>query len=90
MPLTFYLTPGSPLRGRCLDISAEGMKAKLDRHVPVGSIMRLEMSFWGESLAVAARLGYYDQDCCGLIFEFSTDEERSSLGRLLQAIQKVT
>lgn len=89
-PLTFYLTPGSPLRGRCIDISADGMKAELDQDVPVGSVLRLELSLGGDSLALAARVAYYDQNYYGLVFEFSSDEERSLLGERLQALHKVT
>jgi hypothetical protein len=66
------------------------MKAELDQHVPVGSALQVELTLGGDSFTVAARLAYYDQNCCGLVFEFSSDEERILLGERLQVLHKVT
>ena len=85
-----YVTSGSHLRGRCLDISVEGIKAELDRHIPVGKTVRVELTIDGNPLAIDARLAYHRQKQCGLVFQFDSDRQRRSVDKLLQAVQKIT
>ena len=89
-PLDVYVTSGSHLRGRCVDISVGGMLAELDQQIPVGKIVRLELSLDGNPLALEARLAYHQHKQSGLVFQFSSDHQRRSVFRLLQTIQKLT
>ena len=89
-PLDVYVTSGSHLHGRCLDISIEGLKAELEHHIPVGKTVRVELSLDGNPLAIDARLAYHRQKQCGLVFQFDSDRQRRSVCKLLQAVQKIT
>jgi hypothetical protein len=88
IPLDVYVVSGSHLRGRCVDISVEGMRAELEQQIPVGTTVRLELSVDGNSVTLAARLAYHEQKRCGLVFQFSSEHERSLMSKLLQAVQK--
>ena len=90
VPLDIYLTPGIPLHGRCIDISAEGIGAELEQQIPIGRSFRLKLSVDGNSLNLEARVAYTGRKHCGMVFQFSSDKERTLVSKLLQHIQKIT
>lgn len=82
------LASGEVLQGHCIDISAEGMCAELPRRLPLDTNLKLRLTAQGETLALAAKVSYYDGDRCGLVFQFTSGRERDTVEGFLQRMRR--
>lgn len=69
--------------GRCLEISTDGMKLKLDQPFETGSIGTVRLSERGITADIPVRVCYSDSDHIGLKFLYDSDEQRAEIVRLV-------
>jgi len=85
-----FVAEGKCLRGFCEDVSNEGIRARLDGSVVVGSFGLVIFSHSTGVLELEAQVAYLDGHHVGLVFLFQTPWERGVINRLIASIQSST
>jgi hypothetical protein len=77
---------------RCVDISSDGLAAKLAESLAVGSQVTLMLALPGHSstLRVAARVSHQHHGEHGFAFIFSSQHERESIQKYLASVRTST
>jgi c-di-GMP-binding flagellar brake protein YcgR len=90
IPVLVRFTPVYSIPGRCIDISAAGLGARLGEAVPIGKVVQLEFVLEARAFSIPARVQYRcSQNYYGLTFQFSSELEQVALERLLAAIYTI-
>lgn len=87
--------PGPPPRlldARCCDISEDGLKARVQECLPIGSRVTLLLTLPNKSasLAIAATVNHEDNGDHGFAFQFPSVEERERVRQYVQSLHKAS
>lgn len=76
----------NPVEARCTSISYEGISVDCAVPFPVGSSLFLSFSCRDIFLVLNTRVAYCSGSRYGLVFLFASDEERDSVGQLVDLL----
>jgi hypothetical protein len=90
VPIVVHISPQYSTCGRCRDVSAEGLGIRLVEQLPTGRIVTVEFTLEGCPVRASARIEYRcDGNYYGLRFQFSSEQERCVVDRMIESIQKI-
>jgi hypothetical protein len=77
---------------QCVDISSDGMAAKLAESLTIGQPVALMLSLPGRAttLRIAARVSHQQRGEHGFVFVFSSQQERESIQKYLSSLRSST
>ena len=84
-----FIAEGKTISGFCKDLSEEGIRAKLDGPVVVGSFGLVVLRHSGGELELEAQVAYIDKFHVGIVFLFQTAWERTAINNLIASIQDI-
>jgi hypothetical protein len=85
LPIQF-LWNGQSIRGRCKEISKDGMRVVLEQQVPVESCGEVEISYKEFTWELHCCVAHKGPDFDGLKFLFESDKDRGSVERLVALV----
>jgi len=90
VPVTLRQARQQSLVGRCTDISSEGVGVCILEELPIGETLTIEFALGSSAVHANARVEYrYDHRCYGLKFLFLSSQERDSVARAVNTIQRI-
>lgn len=80
------------LDAQCIDISSDGMAAKMAESLNVGTSVTLMLALPGRAntLRIAARVGHQQGGEHGFVFVFSSQQERESIQKYVASMRRGT
>jgi hypothetical protein len=88
--IVIHLASTYSIRGRCTDISAEGLGVRVFEELTIGVLVAVEFSFDGYPVRTNARVEYcHDSNYYGLSFQFSSALERDSVKQIMHSVHKI-
>jgi hypothetical protein len=90
IPIVVHVTPLYSIWGRCTEISAEGAGVRQNEELRLDEMVEVEFALRGSEIRVVASIQYrYHENCYGLKFHFSSEQERDSFRDLLETIHRI-
>lgn len=77
----------STLIGRCKDISSEGIRLELPEPLPPDACGTVSIGYQDHSLELNVRVAHAGATQGGMVFVYSSDNERSAVARFLAALK---
>lgn len=85
-----FISEGSTLSGQCTEISKEGMSLQLPEPPMPGTEGTVWIVFQGQKIEAHARIAHVQDAHAGLVFNFESDRERSSINYLVSCLSAAT
>lgn len=85
-----HLASAYSIRGRCSDISDEGLGVRVFEELPVGELVAVEFAYDGYPIRATARVEYcHEGNYYGLSFQFSSQHERDSVKQMMHSVHRI-